>query len=392
MIEIKNVSKTYKNGVQALRNINLTIGDGEFCFIVGRSGSGKSTLVRLLTKELEPTEGEIVVNDVDLQHMKRRHVPKYRRRLGVVFQDFRLLEDRSVYENVAFAELIAGRSTADIRKDVPEMLEKIGLGEKGASFPRELSGGEQQRTAIARALINQPEILIADEPTGNLDHENAIAIMQLLESIHQQGTTVIVITHDLEMVRRMQKRTVHMAKGEVLSDEAALATSYEGDFETTAEDTPAENVNEDAATADAEASPTEGEPQPTAAGDAIETEEAPKEAPAEEEAAAPTEVPTAPAAEVSVEETLAASEVVPAASVEETPAAPAAEVPAAETSEAPAKELPTEETPAAPEEVPTAPAAETPPAPTTKLAVPRRRGLPGAHRPHRVPRRNGGDR
>lgn len=392
MIEIKNVSKTYKNGVQALRNINLTIGDGEFCFIVGRSGSGKSTLVRLLTKELEPTEGEIVVNDVDLQHMKRRHVPKYRRRLGVVFQDFRLLEDRSVYENVAFAELIAGRSTADIRKDVPEMLEKIGLGEKGASFPRELSGGEQQRTAIARALINQPEILIADEPTGNLDHENAIAIMQLLESIHQQGTTVIVITHDLEMVRRMQKRTVHMAKGEVLSDEAALATSYEGDFETTAEDTPAENVNEDAATADAEASPTEGEPQPTAAGDAIETEEAPKEASAEEEAAAPTEVPTAPAAEVPVEETLAASEVVPAASVEETPAAPAAEVPAAETSEAPAKELPTEETPAAPEEVPTAPAAETPPAPTTKLAVPRRRGLPGAHRPHRVPRRNGGDR
>lgn len=387
MIEIKNVSKTYKNGVQALRNINLTIGDGEFCFIVGRSGSGKSTLVRLLTKELEPTEGEIVVNDVDLQHMKRRHVPKYRRRLGVVFQDFRLLEDRSVYENVAFAELIAGRSTADIRKDVPEMLEKIGLGEKGASFPRELSGGEQQRTAIARALINQPEILIADEPTGNLDHENAIAIMQLLESIHQQGTTVIVITHDLEMVRRMQKRTVHMAKGEVLSDEAALATSYEGDFETTAEDTPAENVNEDAATADAEASPTEGEPQPTAAGDAIETEEAPKEAPAEEGAAAPTEVPTAPAAEVPVEETLAASEVVPAASVEETPAAPAAE-----TSEAPAKELPTEETPAAPEEVPTAPAAETPPAPTTKLAVPRRRGLPGAHRPHRVPRRNGGDR
>ena len=221
MIEIKNVSKSYKNGVEALRNVSLTIADGEFCFIVGRSGSGKSTLVRLLTKELEPTEGEIIVNELALQHMKRRHVPKYRRRLGVVFQDFRLLEDRSVYENIGFAELIAGKSTPEIRADVAEMLERVGLSEKHDAYPRELSGGEQQRTAIARALINRPEILIADEPTGNLDHENAVSIMQLLESIHEQGTTVIVITHDLELVRMMNKRTVHMADGEIISDSAA---------------------------------------------------------------------------------------------------------------------------------------------------------------------------
>ncbi len=220
MIEIKNVSKSYKNGVEALRHVSLTIADGEFCFIVGRSGSGKSTLVRLLTKELEPTEGEIIVGELALQHMKRRHVPKYRRRLGVVFQDFRLLEDRSVYENIGFAELIAGKSTPEIRADVAEMLERVGLSEKHDAYPHELSGGEQQRTAIARALINRPEILIADEPTGNLDHENAVSIMKLLESIHEQGTTVIVITHDLELVRRMNKRTVHMADGEIISDSA----------------------------------------------------------------------------------------------------------------------------------------------------------------------------
>ena len=218
MIEIKNVSKSYKNGVEALRNVSLTIPDGEFCFIVGRSGSGKSTLVRLLTKELEPTEGEITVNGLALQHMKRRLVPKYRRRLGVVFQDFRLLEDRSVYENIGFAELIAGKSTPEIRADVAEMLERVGLSEKHDAYPRELSGGEQQRTAIARALINRPEILIADEPTGNLDHENAVSIMQLLARIHEQGTTVIVITHDLELVRMMNKRTVDMADGEIVSD------------------------------------------------------------------------------------------------------------------------------------------------------------------------------
>lgn len=252
MIEIKNVSKSYKNGVEAIRNVSLTIADGEFCFIVGRSGSGKSTLVRLLTKELEPTEGEIIVNELALQHMKRRHVPKYRRRLGVVFQDFRLLEDRSVYENIGFAELIAGKSTPEIRADVAEMLERVGLSDKHDAYPRELSGGEQQRTAIARALINRPEILIADEPTGNLDHENAVSIMKLLESIHEQGTTVIVITHDLELVRMMNKRTVHMADGEIVSDSGAEEASESVASEKAPETAEAEESPENTASPEAE--------------------------------------------------------------------------------------------------------------------------------------------
>ena len=218
MIEFTNVTKTYKTGVTALNNINLRIQDGEFCFIVGRSGSGKSTLVRLLTKELDPDEGSIVVNDTDLTHLRRRHIPKYRRRLGVVFQDFRLLEDRTVYENIAFAQLIIGKSNAEIDENVSKIMKLTGLSSKGSSYPRQLSGGEQQRTAIARALVNRPEILIADEPTGNLDHENAQEIMSLLERINAQGTTVIVITHDREMVNRMKKRTVRMSLGEIISD------------------------------------------------------------------------------------------------------------------------------------------------------------------------------
>ncbi len=218
MIELKNVSKTYRTGVTALRNINLTIEDGEFCFIVGKSGSGKSTLVHLLTKELDADSGRITVNDTDLGKLKRSRVPSYRRRLGVVFQDFRLLEDRTVYENIAFAQLIIGKSDAEIFENVTKILSLTGLSTKADSYPRQLSGGEQQRTAIARALVNHPEIIIADEPTGNLDHENAEEIMKLLEKINEQGTTVIVITHDREMVNRMNRRTVSMSMGEVISD------------------------------------------------------------------------------------------------------------------------------------------------------------------------------
>ncbi|OON85833.1 cell division ATP-binding protein FtsE [Oribacterium sp. C9] len=218
MIELKDVSKTYRTGVKALRNINLTISDGEFCFIVGKSGSGKSTLVRLLTKELDTDSGSIIVNDTDLRKLRRSRVPAYRRRLGVVFQDFRLLEDRTVYENIAFAQLIIGKSDAEIFENVTKILGLTGLSSKADSYPRQLSGGEQQRTAIARALVNRPEILIADEPTGNLDHENAEEIMKLLERINAQGTTVIVITHDREMVNRMNRRTVSMSMGEIISD------------------------------------------------------------------------------------------------------------------------------------------------------------------------------
>lgn len=187
MIEISNISKTYENGGKALRDINITIEDGEFVFIMGRSGSGKSTLLKLMLKEAEPTSGRIVINDMDLQKMPRRYVPKFRRKLGVVFQDFRLLQDRNVFENVAFAQRVVGASSRSIRESVPRMLKLVGLSSKYKMEPQKLSGGEQQRVAIARALINRPEVLLADEPTGNLDYQNAIEIMKLLKRINLEG-------------------------------------------------------------------------------------------------------------------------------------------------------------------------------------------------------------
>ncbi len=219
MIEIINVNKNYENGTKALKNINLTIDDGEFVFITGRSGSGKSTLMKLLLKELEPTSGRIIVNDMDLGKMPRRYVPKYRRILGVVFQDFRLLKDRTVFENVAFAQRVIGVPGRVIKETVPEMLRLVGLSSKYKAYPRQLSGGEQQRVAIARALINNPEVLLADEPTGNLDSFNTHGIMKLLEEINQRGTTVIVVTHSQEMVDEMNKRVITMERGSIISDE-----------------------------------------------------------------------------------------------------------------------------------------------------------------------------
>ena len=218
MIEISNVSKTYETGNKAIKDVSLTIDDGEFVFIVGRSGSGKSTLMKLLLKELEPTKGRIVVNDMDLGRMPRRYVPKYRRRLGVVFQDFRLLKDRTVFENVAFAQRVIGVPGRVIKETVPEMLRLVGLSSKYKAYPRQLSGGEQQRVAIARALINNPEVLLADEPTGNLDSFNTHGIMKLLEEINQRGTTVIVVTHSQEMVDEMNKRVITMERGSIISD------------------------------------------------------------------------------------------------------------------------------------------------------------------------------
>ncbi|MCI8455322.1 MAG: cell division ATP-binding protein FtsE [Lachnospiraceae bacterium] len=219
MIEIAHLTKTYDKSKRALRDINLTIEDGEFVFITGRSGSGKSTLVKILLKETELTSGRVIVNDVDLGRLKRRHVPKYRRRLGVVFQDFRLLKDRNVYENVAFAQRVIGASGRMIREAVPEMLTMVGLSSKYKYYPHQLSGGEQQRVAIARALINRPEVLLADEPTGNLDPQNAEEIMRLLDEINGQGTTVIVVTHSHELVDRMKKRVVTIDKGVIVRDE-----------------------------------------------------------------------------------------------------------------------------------------------------------------------------
>ena len=223
MIEIKKVNKTYKSGNKALKDVSITIDDGEFVFIVGRSGSGKSTLLKLLLKEVEPTSGRIVVNDMDLQKMPRRYVPKYRRKLGMVFQDFRLLKDRTVFENVAFAQRVIGESNRTIKESVPRMLRMVGLSSKYKVYPTQLSGGEQQRVAIARALINRPEVLLADEPTGNLDSFNTGEIMKLLEEINRQGTTVVVVTHSKEMVAAMKKRVITMDRGQVVSDERAVS-------------------------------------------------------------------------------------------------------------------------------------------------------------------------
>ena len=227
MIEISKLTKTYDRGTKALKDVNITIDDGEFVFITGRSGSGKSTLIKILLKEVEPTSGRVVVNDMDLRKMPRRYVPKYRRRLGVVFQDFRLLKDKTVYENVAFAQRVIGESSRTIRESVPQMLKMVGLSSKYKFFPHLLSGGEQQRVAIARALINRPEILLADEPTGNLDPHNAMEIMGLLEKINRRGTTVIVVTHSHEIVDLMKKRVITIDRGMVVCDEEESGYRYE---------------------------------------------------------------------------------------------------------------------------------------------------------------------
>ena len=219
MITLENVSKSYAKGQPALNDVSLHIDKGEFVFIVGNSGSGKSPLIKLLLKELEPTSGTIIVNDQNLGKMKRRKVPKYRRGVGVVFQDFRLLKDRNVYENVAFAQRVIERPNRVIKKRVPEILTLVGLAEKYKSFPRELSGGEQQRVALARALVNRPNILLADEPTGNLDPKNSLEIMKLLEEINERGTTVLVVTHNREIVNSFRKRVITMRKGVIVSDE-----------------------------------------------------------------------------------------------------------------------------------------------------------------------------
>ena len=218
MIKLEHVSKAYSAGVPAVNDVNLEIDDGEFVFIVGDSGSGKSTIIKLLLKELEPTEGTITINEKVLSKIKRKQVPKFRRNVGVVFQDFRLLKDRNVYDNIAFEQKVIGRSTAHINKRVPQMLAMVGLAAKYKSKPRELSGGEQQRVAIARALVNEPSILLADEPTGNLDNNNAWEIMKLLEEINEKGTTVIVVTHNLEIVKVMKKRVITIKKGVIVGD------------------------------------------------------------------------------------------------------------------------------------------------------------------------------
>ena len=227
MIDLIDVSKSYGQGLPAVNHANLHVDKGEFVFIVGSSGSGKSTLIKLLLKELDSTSGTTIVSGEKLEGMKHRRVAKYRRKLGVVFQDFRLLKDRDVYENVAFAQRVIGESSRTIRESVPHMLKMVGLSSKYKFFPHQLSGGEQQRVAIARALINRPEILLADEPTGNLDPHNAMEIMGLLEKINRRGTTVIVVTHSHEIVDMMKKRVITIDRGMVIRDEEESGYRYE---------------------------------------------------------------------------------------------------------------------------------------------------------------------
>ena len=218
MIHMNNVTKVYPNGSTGVENINLHINKGEFVFIVGSSGSGKSTLMKLLLKELDPTEGDIIINKVKTNELNRRQIPYLRRNLGVVFQDFRLLPNKTVYENVAFAMRVIEAPGRIIRRNVPAVLSLVGLGQKGRGYPNQLSGGEQQRTALARAIANNPPILICDEPTGNLDPETAYGIMKLLDDINKRGTTIVMATHARDIVDAMQKRVVTLHKGHIIRD------------------------------------------------------------------------------------------------------------------------------------------------------------------------------
>ncbi|MBO4375001.1 MAG: cell division ATP-binding protein FtsE [Lachnospiraceae bacterium] len=219
MIILEDVSKTYSTGAPALNNVSIHIEPGEFVFVVGDSGSGKSTMIKLLLRELTPSSGRIIVNNTDVGRLKHRQIPIYRRNIGVVFQDFRLLKDRNVYENVAFAQRVISVPNRQIRKNVPSVLSLVSLAEKYKSRPRQLSGGEQQRVAVARAIVNKPPILLADEPTGNLDPRTSWEIMKLLEQINRDGTTVLVVTHNREIVNAMRKRVITMKKGIILSDQ-----------------------------------------------------------------------------------------------------------------------------------------------------------------------------
>ncbi|WP_069648903.1 cell division ATP-binding protein FtsE [Caloranaerobacter ferrireducens] len=227
MIDFINVSKEYSNGVKALSNINIHIDKGEFVFIVGSSGAGKSTLIKLLLKEENPTEGKIYLNNMDITKVKNRRIPYIRRNIGVVFQDFRLLKNKTVYENVAFAMEIVGSSSKEIRRQVPMVLSMVGLSSKAHSYPDQLSGGEQQRVSIARALVNRPTVLIADEPTGNLDPDTAWEIMGLLKEINRRGTTVLMATHARDIVNAMRRRVIALENGRVVKDELKGVYDYE---------------------------------------------------------------------------------------------------------------------------------------------------------------------
>ena len=218
MIEFTDVKKTYSVGTKALKGVTMSIEDGEFVFLVGPSGSGKSTIIKLITGELKPTSGKVHVNGYSLERIRRRDIPYLRRTVGIVFQDFRLIENMTVYENVAFAMRVVGASTKEIRERVPYVLDLVGLGNKARRHPGELSGGEQQRLAVARALVNNPSTIIADEPTGNLDPARSFEIMTLLQEINRLGTTMLVVTHERDLVEQFTNRVITINDGLIVSD------------------------------------------------------------------------------------------------------------------------------------------------------------------------------
>lgn len=218
MIKLRNVSKIYPNGAKALVNVNLNIEKGEFVFLVGQSGAGKSTLVKLFYREEFATRGQVIIDNINLVRLKPKDIPMLRRRIGVVFQDFKLLPNKTVFENVAFAQRVIGRSPREIRNNTMNMLELVGLSKKSNVFPNELSGGEQQRVCVARAIINKPQLLVADEPTGNLDQDTAWGIMDLLTHVNKLGTTIVMATHAMHIVEQMKKRVIRIEGGTVVDD------------------------------------------------------------------------------------------------------------------------------------------------------------------------------
>lgn len=218
MIRLKDVEMEYDNGTRAVKGISLTIEDGEFVFLVGPSGSGKSSIIKLLTGEIEPTVGRIMINGFSVSNISERQVPLMRRTLGIIFQDFRLIEKKTVYENLEFVMRAVGTSPKEIRKRIPYVLALVGLENKANSYPTELSGGEQQRVAIARALVNNPSTIIADEPTGNLDPDRSLELMDLLVKINELGTTMVVVTHEKDLVNRFNKRVITIDAGQVIND------------------------------------------------------------------------------------------------------------------------------------------------------------------------------
>ena len=227
MVCARNVGKSYDKGRPVLNNVSFLIEKGEFVFLVGASGAGKSTLIKMFLRETLPTEGEFIVNGTDIKTIEEKEIPMFRRTLGVVFQDFRLLDDRTVYENVEFAMIIVGASRSQRRKRVPDVLNLVGLADRANAYPDQLSGGEKQRVAIARAIINNPVMLVADEPTGNLDPDNAWEIMRVLDEINKRGTTVIVATHAKEIVDTMKKRVIAIENGSIVSDEEKGVYGYD---------------------------------------------------------------------------------------------------------------------------------------------------------------------